>query len=365
MIRSRLSPTIDRFLAMTFIGGFLACLADFTITYLLGDIFNRFDDLMHYGGFGLLGAEYFALKLPLIVSQVLPVACLAGALLGLALLARSNEILACQQLGISRLEMAAPLLLLAVLISLVDFGISETIVPYTTREARYLYEVQLKKRELRAVFANQHIWVRVNDGFMSAETWDKSRRELHGVTIYRLGLNYNLRDILHAKSAIWNGHRWVPHHLTALELKQKGNVVPVNTANFHIGVNPKDFSLLKLDPDEFSLWELDASIKGLRDKGLDPGGYVVDRDLKYAMPLSCLIMVGLGLVLSLDPLPRHLSLGKSFGLAIAIGFGYWLSLGITSSLGHSGLMPAWVAAWLPNLLFTMIAMSLFLLGEEH
>ena len=117
---------------------------------------------------------------------------------------------------------------------------------------------------------------------------------------------------------------------------------------FLISITPADLGLLRLEPEEFSIWELNRYIHDLKKKGLDPGGYLVDRDLKYAMPLSCLIMVALGIALSLDPLPRHLSLGRSFGLAILIGFGYWLAAGLTSSLGHSGFMPAWFAAWSPN-----------------
>src|SRR6516164_2962559 len=109
-LRRALSPTIDRFLAGQFVGPFMVCLAAFTIAYLLGDMFDRFSDLIRYGGFGFLGLEYFALKVPLIVSQLLPVACLAGVLLGFALLNRSGEVLACQQLGISRLEMAIPVM---------------------------------------------------------------------------------------------------------------------------------------------------------------------------------------------------------------------------------------------------------------
>jgi len=35
-----------------FSGPFFVCLAAFTAAYLLGDIFDRFDDLMRYGGFG-------------------------------------------------------------------------------------------------------------------------------------------------------------------------------------------------------------------------------------------------------------------------------------------------------------------------
>ncbi|HTW89293.1 MAG TPA: LptF/LptG family permease [Candidatus Binataceae bacterium] len=364
-MRARLSPTVDRFMAGNFVGPFLVCLAAFTITYLIGDIFDRFDDLMHYGGFSLLGIRYFALKIPLIISQLLPVACLAGALLGLALLSRSGEILACQQLGISRVELAVPILAVAFMISLFDFGISETVVPYTTRQARYLYEVELKRRTLRGVFANEHIWVRVSEGFLSADRYDRRRHELWGVTLYRLGPDFKLLDIVHTANAIWDGKRWVPHKLSTLELGNNNSVITVKSNYFQPDVNPADFGLLRLEPEEFTLWELNRYINGLRDKGLDPGGYVVDRDLKYALPLSCLIMVALGVVLSLDPLPRRLSLGRSFGLAIGIGFGYWLILGITSSLGRSGLLPAWSAAWIPNLLFSLIAFSLFLFGEER
>src|SRR5215467_13285615 len=141
MKRRSLSPTVNHFLAAQFFGPFLVSLAAFTIAYLLGDMFDRFSDLIRYGGLGLLGLEYFALKVPLIVSQILPVASLAGVLLGFALLNRSGEVLACQQLGISRLEMAVPVLIVAVLVSGFDFLISETVVPAATRQAKYIYSV--------------------------------------------------------------------------------------------------------------------------------------------------------------------------------------------------------------------------------
>ncbi|HEY6395327.1 MAG TPA: LptF/LptG family permease, partial [Candidatus Binataceae bacterium] len=99
-LRPRLSPVMDRFIAGQFFGPFMVCLGAFIAAYLLGDMFDRFGDLVRYGGIGVLGLEYFALKVPLIVSQILPVACLAGVLLGFAFLNRSGEVLACQQLGI-------------------------------------------------------------------------------------------------------------------------------------------------------------------------------------------------------------------------------------------------------------------------
>jgi lipopolysaccharide export system permease protein len=300
----------------------------------------------------------------LIVTQLLPIACLAGVLLGFALLNRTGEVLACQQLGISRIGMMIPVMVIGVLISGFQFVLSETVVPAATREAKYLYEVELRGRQLQGVFANRHIWVRVRGGFLSANNYDRKKKVLQDITLYRIDPNYDVTNIFHAESATWDGKEWSPRAVTRYRLTA-GAVSSSEPPGFLINITPADLSLLRLEPEEFSIWELNHYIRDLKRKGLDPGGYLVDRDLKYAVPLSCLIMVALGISLSLDPLPRHLSLGRSFGLAILIGFGYWLATGLTSSLGHSGFMPAWFAAWSPNMLFTMLAGGIFLFGEER
>ena len=363
--RPRLSPTVDRFLTGQFFGNFGFSLAAFTGIYLLVDIFDRFDDLMRYGGFNSVGLEYFLLKVPLIVSQLLPIACLAGALLGLALLNRTGEILALQGLGISRLELAAPIVVVAALISVGNFVLAETIVPLTTRQAAYLYSVELKKRNPAGVFAAGGIWIRMRDGFLSVDSYDPRQLKLVGVTIFHLSPDRTLRDIDVAESATWDGKDWRVSAPKLMHVGQSGSVSVASEEDLHLDVKPSDFSQLRQNPEEFNLAELNRYIRGLRRKGLDPGGYVVDRDLKYAMPVACLIMVVLAVSLSLDPIPRRVSLSRTFGAGIGLGFAYWLTLGFTASFGRSGLIPAWVAAWLPNATFTALAASLFLFGEER
>jgi lipopolysaccharide export system permease protein len=350
---------------VSFLQPFCSCLAAFTGGYLIGDVFDRFDDLVHYKGFGAIGLEYFLLKLPLIVSQLLPLACLAGVLLGFAILNRSGQVLACQSLGISRLEMAAPLLLIAALISAANFGLNETLVPFTTRQAREIYNVQLKKRQMLGVFFNRWIWMRVRGGFLSVDSYDVKTAMLKRVKIFRLDPEYGLQDVMNADSAHWNGQRWTLQGVNVLKIDQNGTVTSVGGGNFVLDVKPADFGMLRQDPEEFSLGELNRYLHQLRKKGLDPGGYVVDRDLKYATPISCLIMVALGVALSIDPMPRNQPMARSFGLAIVIGFAYWLVLGFSSSFGRSGFVPAWLAAWLPNVIFASIAASIFLFGEER
>lgn len=365
MRRPRLSPTADRFLLARFLEPFFFSLAAFAAIYLLTDFFGRFDDLVQYHGFGWIGVEYFALKVPLMISQLMPVACLAAVLLAFSMLSRSGEILAFQELGISRFELALPVLIAGALISMLNFGLSETLVPVATREARYLYEIELKGHKLRALLGDHGIWLRARGGFLSVDTYDRGHQRLSGVTFFQFGHGFSLREIHQASSAVWDGNHWKFSGLHALRLSAGGTVTASNESSLTLGLRPADFAALRPDPDEFSLGELNRYIKSLRAKGLSPGGYVVQRDLKWAMPLACLIMVALGVALNLDPLPRHASLGRSFALGIAIGFGYWIILGFTSSFGRSGLMPAWAAAWLPNAIFGTLAVALFMYGEER
>jgi len=159
--------------------------------------------------------------------------------------------------------------------------------------------------------------------------------------------------------------RWTLKGVDVVKIGENGAVTWVDGGDFLLDVKPADLAMVRQDPEEFSLNELNRYLHQLRKKGLDPGGYVVDRDLKYAAPVSCLIMVALGVALSIDPMPRSQPMARSFGFAIVIGFGYWLILGFSSSFGRSGFIPAWMAAWIPNLIFASIAASIFLFGEER
>lgn len=362
--------TLGRFLCLEFLRPFAVCLAAFTITYVFGDALDHMKTLVNYGGLGILGIKYLLFKLPLMVSQVLPASSLAGVLLCFALLSRKGELLACQQLGMSRLQIAVPFLLIGGLISLFDFVLSEAIVPAATRRSSYLYRVEIKKRTLEGVFAGRSLWVRVPEGFLFAESYGSNRQELRGVIVYRMSPDAGLQEVLQAQTASWDGHSWATGAATTIRVSGSGeasDAVAANSDRRHFGenVNPDDLGLLRREPEEFSLFELNRYIRRLRQVGLDPGSYLVDRDLKYALPFSCLIMVALGLALSLDPLPRDSRLGRSILLTIAIGAFYWVALGLTLSLGRTGLIPAWIAAWLSNFIFATVALSIFMVGEER
>jgi lipopolysaccharide export LptBFGC system permease protein LptF len=77
----------------------------------------------------------------------MPIAVLAGALVGLGLLARNNEFVALRSCGVSLWQITLPLVALGVLIGLANFLWGETVVPVTARRAQEIWSQDVKKKQ--------------------------------------------------------------------------------------------------------------------------------------------------------------------------------------------------------------------------
>jgi lipopolysaccharide export system permease protein len=95
----------------------------------------------------------------------------------------------------------------------------------------------------------------------------------------------------------------------------------------------------------------------MKAKGIDTTSAEVDLQTKLALSFISPLMVLLSTPFALKRrMPTGLAL--SFGAAMVIGFGYFCI-----SLGHSGALPAWIAAWLPNSIFALIGLFYFTAEE--
>ena len=216
----RLLPTATWLVIRRFGETFLGALATFVVLDLLASFIDKFDDLMAYGLLRPAGIEYLLLKLPLMTAQLMPVACLAGVLLGLGMLNRNGELLALQGLGISRVGIALPLLLISALISVAAFGLNETIVPAATRRSKYLLNNVIQKQP-QFVYTAQN-WLRTRDSFVAVKRYDPLHKRLIGVRIFQIGPHYDLHAIYSADTADWNGKDWIFSGLKVLNISHQG-----------------------------------------------------------------------------------------------------------------------------------------------
>nr|MBP7163588.1 LptF/LptG family permease [Candidatus Omnitrophota bacterium] len=79
---------------------------------------------------------------------------------------------------------------------------------------------------------------------------------------------------------------------------------------------------------------------------------------KYSFPLTNIIIVLVALPLPLSTGRRRAQTFSSLGIAIAIGFLYYVTNAVGLALGKGGIFPPLLAAWLAPVIFTGTALYL-------
>ena len=354
-----LGSILDRYLLALFSRVFVATLAVVVLLHLVGDVFNRVDNLMGSNATLSTSFQYFIHRMPLLISRGIGFAALFAAFLTLGSLSRRHELVAIRACGLSLHRVTVPLLLAALGISVGTFFWNETAVPFATRTAKQIYDVKVRGKQLQSVFGNREIWMRSNGDFIRADDFDADRGRLHGLVIYRITPEFKLGGVIEVPAASWDGTHWVPEGGTQWRLPEDGAVsrLPVG-ATLPLKEGPDDFRIFARSPDEFSYFELKARIGDLRNKGVDTVRDTVNLHTKVAIPLVIPLTILLAVGLATKP-GRKDNLVVNFGLAVAFGFAYWVLLGFCVSLGKAGAMQPWLAAWSPNLLVGLLSLYLY------
>jgi len=354
----------SRYLIREFFGMFVPILLGFVILYLIVDFFDRLDILLKNHATPAATLRYFLFKVPLIVTQILPPAVLAGMLLSLGMLSRRNEVTALRASGVSLLQTALPLLTLAAMISIGALIWDETVVPYCTREYQYVNNVEIRKRTQRGILSDREIWYHGADGFYNIAHIDARHATLFGLTIYRTDPSFDLQRVIEVPSAHWSDSGWISTGATERTMGADGQIFTRQLASTEVLIHEtvNDFLEVRREPEELSYLALRQRIADLQKKGIDASSYLVDLNLKLALPFTTLILACVAIPLA-GRVQRHPSVTAIVGIGLAIGFAYWVVLALTNSLGQSGVLPPLLAAWAANVIYLLIGAGLFLSTE--
>lgn len=353
-------PVISAYLRKEFLRLFFLSLALFLFLAVLVDFFDRLDYLVKYKAPATTVLLYFAFKLPLFITQTMPIAALVAALLSLGLLSRNREIIALKSCGVSQWQIARPFLFVGGALSVGLWGWNETIVPHSYRQSRYI-NLQIKKRTPKPVFRESGFWYHGENAFYHIDHFDSRNNILSGLTIYTLDEKFRVLALIEISRASWRNGQWQFEGLQEKSLSLNG-LTQQRAVEQLLQETPEDFALVDIEPDEFSSAQLRQYIDNLQRKGLDTTAYQVDLRFKGALPVAVLIMTLLGVALAI-PGAKQIPLATAVGLALMVGFGYWLLLALTISLGHSGVLSPTVAAWSANGIGMLLGIF-FLLGVD-
>ncbi len=355
----------DRYVLREMIGPFLLSLFGLLLFILLNLILSL-SDLMVDRGVGVLSLlRLLVLKMPSLFVLALPLSGLFATFIGLGRLVHDREVIALQAAGISLRRVLTPLLVAAFLLGVFDFALSNWAVP----SSEHSYQ-----RVLRGIIFREGVpHIRSNtffkgpeDQFFYVRRYDEKDGTLRGILIYDVeGKVFPQAKaavtILTAEEGRWREDAWDLSAGRVYGYAQKGELIYTGTfEELRVGIDRTGADLVmgSRTPAEMGIGELRSRIALLRASGLPVDDLVVECHLKAAIPFATLVFVLFGGSASL------LFGWRSRALGVVVSF---LLVGLfqgtllwSQTLGRRGVLPASFAAWIPDLLFGLVGVFLFL-----
>jgi lipopolysaccharide export system permease protein len=358
-----LASILDFYITRGFLRIFFSSLLIITTLFMIVDLFDRAGTIFASGASPWTVIRYFFYKIPLSISRIIGFATLFSTLFGLGMLARTQEITAMRASGLSVQRIALPLVSLSLAICVMTFFFNETLVPVFAHRADTIYKSEIKTKKQQSLFGTYEIWIRGDGSFINIGHFDANTNSLEGVTVFALNRDFTLQGFVEIPRGRWNGKSWEVEDAVEWRFLPDGKMArrQINEPP-PIAETPEDLKLLARDASEFTYFDLQKQIADMKAKGIDTTAHEVDLQTKLALPFISPLMVLLAIPFALK---KHISGGiaLSFGVAMIIGFGYWVLIAFCISLGHGSALPAWLAAWAPNLIFTMLGVYFFTAEE--
>lgn len=351
---------LDKYILKEFLRFFIVICITFIGLYLIIDFFNKSRMFLSNNATSLQIASFFFYSIPMIISLILPPAVLLATLMTYGSLSKFSEITAMKANGVSLYRMTLPALIFAALMALVLFYFAELITPASIQKSEYIEKIDIKKQKTLGYFKQNEIWYRGDGAIYNFKMFDVSNDTLHGITINYLNNDFTLRMRIDAKSAKWENNKWIFYDLLTTRFDSNNSpVLEWSKENIiNIPEQPNDFKIVQKHAEKMGYFELKKYVSKIQKEGYDVTRYLVHLHGKIAFPFVIIIMIFIGVSFSLRS-ERSGGIMQSVGLGIFIGFSYFSVHALSMSLGLSGRIPALLAAWGANILFSAIAAALF------
>lgn len=347
---------IFKYISINFIKFYAICIASFLLVYMIIDFMGQFWKLNARGLPAIDIFIYFLSKSPFILNQISPMATLLATMLTLGILSRNSEITVMKSSGISVFQISIPILVLSFLISLFSIVSGEYLVPYSNKICKKIERYRPGRDNTQRLFKKDKIWYFGRNNIYNIDLLDPKKEMLHGITILQRDDNYAISRRIDAKTAMWEKERWIFKEGT---IRSFGNspVETISVSTFEeqqIDLEEKfnDFTVIIKSSAEMNFAELGTHIEKLKRMGLDYKRYMVDLMAKIAFPLVNFILPLIGIPFSLKT-GRSAGMASGVGISIIIGFSYWVAMAFCVSLGHTGVLPPFIAAFGSNIIFSI------------
>ncbi len=345
---------LDRYIFQEVIFAFLFAICAFTAVFIgSGTLFKIARYITDYGASLTSVVKIFVYGLPAIIMWTFPMSMLLATLLTFGRLSSSSEITAMKSCGISFSRIAAPAIILGMIVTITAILFNEHVVPWanTAYNNVVYYEIQ-GNTELKS---QDHIIVKEFAGermerLIYAREYKAQEEILEGVTMQVLNEDGKVTHVENASYAEWRDAKWIMHDGMIYDLSddQRTHTMRFDQQILPVNASPRQIVREQKKPEELTMSELKAQIAIMKSQYVNTNKLETELYQRVTVPMASLIFALIGVPLGLQPTRTPSSVG--FALSVVIIFLYYAIMTLANAIGRSGAIAPMYAVWIPNII---------------
>lgn len=350
--------TIDRYIIRKFLGTYVFAIILLLAIVVMFDINEKLDAFLKAPLHATI-VDYFLNFIPYFANQFAPLFTFIAVIFFTSKLAMHNEIVAMLSSGMSFRRLLRPYMVSAAVIAAASFVLSAYIIPpanvkrinYTNtyvknKRVDYGANIMLMVAPNEIAYINRYDNITKTGIRFSLESFDKDKRLVSRLTAtsIRWDTLYNWRVNDYVIRDFHDGREYISKGMSL------DTIIPFEPRDFLIAVN---------DCEKMTTPALARYVERQKERGVaNIRTFEVEYHRRFAMTAAAFILTIIGMSLSSRKVKG--GMGLNIGIGLVLSFGYILFMTVTQTFALSGLTSAMVAMWIPNVLFSLIALVLYI-----
>jgi lipopolysaccharide export system permease protein len=347
---------IDRYILKKFLGTFFLSLLLISIVVIVFDISEKIEDfLSHDVALKEIVFDYYLNFLPYFMNLFSPQFTLISVIFFTSRLAARTEFVAMFSAGISYNRLIRTYMIGAGIIAILSLALNTMILPVLNKT-----RLQFESKYVggRFIFDGRDIHRQVAPGvFVYLQHYDNQDNIGTQFTLEKLE-GRTLVMKLSARELRWDSltNRWsIRDYMVRTIRGKKEKLFKGARIDTTLNLSPKDFSRAQNVMESMTYSQLNDFIENEKLKGSDNVQlFEIEKYKRIAFPFATFILTLIGFSVSSRKVRG--GVGRHLASGIAIGFIFILFNQVFTSYAQSGVMPAIIAVWVPNILFGIVAL---------
>jgi len=355
---------IDIYIIRKFLGTYFYSILLLTIIIIIFDISEKIDDFIEKDApLKAIIFQYYLNFIPYFVNMFSSLFTFIAVVYFTSRMASNTEIVAILNAGISFWRFLLPYLVSAVFLTLLSFALMNYVIPYTNRDLR-AFEKQYIKNPFKSNQMNLHMQLEPGT-YVYLENFN---------SIGKIGYRFSLEKFdstgltlkLKADMITWDSihSQWKMTNYVTRKIKPQGETIyRGRETDTVMAFTPADFMVDIEDAKVMTYDQLNRFIEREKMRGSTlTGQFNLEKYKRLTFPFANIVLTFIGVALSSRKVRG--GIGMHLGMGIGIAFTFILLLQVSSVFAIFGNLPASIALWIPNFIYSVIAIILLRLAPK-